>query len=179
MAARSSALVGSLIGVRAGTGEDGADCLPHEAVAFLTEANADFPGDGSSFLGESSTFGGAISFNAVGLGLSVLGLMVFAGGMGSGREKRDCKGAGDGEGDAIFGDWIACGSVGLCGVLWDPDTLRSGSNEAGFFGIPGEEVRGDGMESGRDVFFAKSCEPDTLRSRSSGFFGGSGVALPY
>jgi len=106
MAARSSALVGSLIGdlVRVGTGEDDADCLPHDAVAFLTEANVEFSGEGSSFLGVTSTFGGAISFNAVGLGLSVLGLVDFVGGVGSGREKRDCSGAGDGDGEAIFGD---------------------------------------------------------------------------
>lgn len=40
---------------------------------------------------------------------------------------------------------------------------------------------GDAAESGRDAFFAKSCEPDILRSKSnaSGFFGSSGVALLY
>jgi len=106
IAACSSALVGSLIGdfVFVGTGDDDVDCLPHRAVALLTEANVDFSGDGSSFAGETSTFGGAISFKAVGLGLSTTGLVVFVGGVGSGRENRDCSGAGVGDGDANLGD---------------------------------------------------------------------------
>jgi hypothetical protein len=105
IAACSSALVGSLIGdfVLAGAGDEDGDCLPHRAVALLTDANVDFSGEGASLTGVTSTFGGAISFNGVGFGLSTTGFVVFVGGVGSGREKRDCNGAGIGDGDAAFG----------------------------------------------------------------------------
>jgi hypothetical protein len=65
-------------------------------------------------------------------------------------------------------------------VLYDPDALRSGSNEAGFFGMPGDDIRGEAIESGRGDLFGTSCDPDTLLSSSSdaGFFGVSGVDLP-
>jgi hypothetical protein len=64
-------------------------------------------------------------------------------------------------------------------VLYDPDTLRSESSEAGFFGTPGDDMRGEAMESGRGDLFVTSCEPDTLLSSSNdgGFFGVSGVDL--
>jgi hypothetical protein len=106
IAACSSALVGSLIGdlVLAAKGDEDADCLPHRAVALLTEANVDFSGDDSSLAGETSTFGGAISFNAVGFGLSTVGSAVLVGAVGSGRENRDCNGAGEGDGDIGLGD---------------------------------------------------------------------------
>jgi hypothetical protein len=106
MAARSSALVGSLIGdlVCAGTGDEDVDCLPHKAVALLTDAKVDFSGDVSSFAGDTSTLGGAISFSGVDLEPSVLGLTVFVGGVGNGRANRDCRGAGDDDGDAILLD---------------------------------------------------------------------------
>jgi hypothetical protein len=97
----SSALVGSLIGdlVLFARGDEDADCLPHEAVAFFTEANVDFSGDGSSLTGDTPTLGGDISFSAVGFGLFKTGLGVLVGGVGRAREKRDCVGAGDGFGD--------------------------------------------------------------------------------
>jgi hypothetical protein len=67
----------------------------------------------------------------------------------------------------------------FCGVLYDPDALRSGSSDAGFFGIPGDDVRGEAMDSGRGDRFATSWDPDTLLSSSNeaGFFGVSGVDL--
>jgi hypothetical protein len=103
IAACSSALVGSFIGdlVLFAKGDGAADCLPHKAVAFFTDANVDFSGDGSSLTGVTSTLGDDTSFSAVGLGLDTTGLDAFARVVGSVLEKRDCEGAGDGDG---FGD---------------------------------------------------------------------------
>jgi hypothetical protein len=157
-------------------GDVDADCLPHKAVAFLTEANVDFSGDGSSLTRVASTLIGSISFSAVGLGLLTAGLGALAGDVGRFLENRDCDGAGDGDG---FGDCAGWGAKDFCGVLYDPDALRSGSSEAGFFGIPGDDVRGEAIESGRGDLFGTSCDPDTLLSSSkdAGVFGVSGVDL--
>jgi hypothetical protein len=107
IAASSSALVGSLIGdlVLGAKGDEDADCLPHRALALLTEANVDFSGVDSSLVGETSTFKLAISLSVVGFGLSTAGLVLLVG-VGSGRENRDCDGAGDGNGDAGSGAWV-------------------------------------------------------------------------
>jgi hypothetical protein len=151
IAACSSALVGSFIGdfVFVAKGDEDADCLPHSALALLTEANVDLSGDGSSFAGETSTFAGDASFNAVGFGLSTLGLVVFVGGVGSARANRDCNGAGDGNGETDLIDCEDCGRGDFCSMSCDPDILLSGSSDAGFFGTPGEDVRGEAMDSGR------------------------------
>jgi hypothetical protein len=108
IAASSSALVGSLIGdlVLCAKGDEDADCLPHDALALLTEANVDCSGGDSSLVGETSTFEDGISLGAIGFGLSTAGLVVFVGGVGNGLENRDCNGAGDGNGDAGLGDWV-------------------------------------------------------------------------
>ena len=100
MAAFSSAWVGSLIGdlVLRGTGEEGADCLPHKAVAFFTEENPDFCGDGSALKDGISALGAGISFSAAGFGESL------GGGVGSGRENLEDATEGDGNGDAGFDD---------------------------------------------------------------------------
>lgn len=105
IAASSSALVGSLIGdfVFAAKGDDDAGCLPHRAVAFLTDAKGDLTGDGSSLAGETSTFGVVTSFKPAAFGLSTAGFVVFEGVVGNGRENRDCDGIGDGDGDTGFG----------------------------------------------------------------------------
>jgi hypothetical protein len=155
IAACSSALVGNLIGDLALVGVDNvaADGLPHKAVALLTDENVDFSGDGSSFLGDGSAFGGAISFRTVGFGLPVAG---FVGGVGNGRENRDCNGAGDGDGDAGVGVSADCGRGDLCGVLIEPETPLSLSREAGFFGTPGEDVRGEAIDSGLGDFLGTS-----------------------
>jgi hypothetical protein len=70
-------LVGSLIGdfVLDARGDEAADCLPHNAVALLTDAKVDFSGDCSSLTGVTSTFGVAISFSGVDLGVSTTGLL--------------------------------------------------------------------------------------------------------
>jgi hypothetical protein len=106
IAACSSAFVGSLIGdlVLEARGDEAADCLPHNAVALLTEAKVDFSGDCSCFTGVTSTFGVAISFKGVDLGLSTWGLLPFAGGVGSGRENRDWNGAGEEDAEIGLGD---------------------------------------------------------------------------
>lgn len=96
IAASSSALVGNLIGdlVRVASGDE-ADCLPHDAVTFFTDAKVDFSGDGSSFDVVTAVLGSSISFRAVGLGLSATGPADFVGGIGKAREKRDWDGAGE------------------------------------------------------------------------------------
>jgi hypothetical protein len=99
--------------VLAGTGDELADCLAHEAVALFTDANVAFSGE-PSFLTETSAFGGAISFKGVGFGLSATDL---TGGVGSGRENRDCSGAGIGEGDTAIGAGLDCGRGDFCGVV--------------------------------------------------------------
>lgn len=143
MAASSSALVGSLIGVRTGVGEE-VDCLPHIVVAFLTDAKADCREVSSSFAGEISTFGNAVSFETEGLGLSGL-----VGNIGSGRENRDCPIIGEGVGDAWFGVSTDFGSGDFCGVTCDADILLSLSKDVGFFGTLGEAGLGELIDSGR------------------------------
>lgn len=172
-------MVGSLIGdlVRVASGDDDADCLLHDAVAFFTDAKVDLSGDDCSLDGVTAVLGSSISFRAVGLGLSVTGSAGFVDGVGKGREKRDWEGIGD---DA-WGDWMDCAAADFCGVLYDPETLLSGSSEAGFFGIPGEdEFRCETMDSGRGDFTGTSWVPDARLSSSNddGFLGGSGVAFP-
>jgi hypothetical protein len=180
-AACSSALVGSLIGDLAlvASGDEGVDCLPHSAVALLTEANVDFSGDGSSLIEGGSAFADANFSDCVGLGASAVELAVLAGGVGSGREKRDCNGAGEDD-DEVGLEGVDWCMADLCGVMSDPDTLFSESNEAGFLGMFGDEVCGDVTDSGRGDFCEISWDPDTLLSTSSelGFLGGSGVDLP-
>jgi hypothetical protein len=152
-AACSSAFVGSLIGDLAlvATGDEDVDCLPHRAVALLTEAKVDFSGDGSSLTEVGSAFAGVNFSDRVGLGASAIELVVLAGGVGSGREKRDCNGAGEGDDEACLEgvDWCI---ADLCGVMSDPDTLFSESKEAGFLGIFGDEVCGDVTDSERGDF---------------------------
>jgi hypothetical protein len=118
MAACSSALVGSLMGdfVLDARGDGAADCLPHNAVALLTEANVDFSGDDSSFTGVTSTFGVAISLRGVDLGVSAAGLFPFAGGVGRGRENRDWNGAGEDDAKTGLGDCAGGGAGDFWGV---------------------------------------------------------------
>jgi hypothetical protein len=65
-------------------------------------------------------------------------------------------------------------------VEYDPDALLSGSSDAGFFGTPGEDTRGEATDSGRGEDLATLLDPDTRLSSSNavGFLGGSGVDLP-
>jgi hypothetical protein len=165
-------LIGDL--VLNGTGDEEADCLPHRAVAFFTDENPDFCGEGSSLTGEASALGGGISFKAAGFGDSL------GGGVGNGRENLDDETEGDGDGDAGFGDLtdvidgdlIDSGRGDCCAVLKVPDVILSD-----FFGTLGEAVFGVPMDSGRGDCFGMLCVPDTLLSNSIdvGFFGNSGV----
>jgi hypothetical protein len=180
--------VGNLIGdlVLSGTGEEEGDCLPHKAVAALTEENPDFCGEGSSLTGETSALGVGISFSATGFGDSL------GGGVGNGLENLDDATEGDGDGDAgcgdlsdeidgdlidsgfdaIDGDLIDSGFGDCCAVPKAPDMTLSD-----FFGTTGEAVFGVLIDSG----LGDCCEmlgvPDTLLSRSidDGFLATSGA----
>ena len=145
IAACSSARVGSLIGAFTFgvVGDNDADCFPHKDVAFFTEANVLLSGERSSLAGVNSTLGGGISFKATGFGVSATG------GEGNARENLEVPGFADGRGDAGFISPAGCVRGDFCGVLKFPETLLSDSSEVGFFGIPGDAIRGDDVGSGR------------------------------
>jgi hypothetical protein len=141
IAACSSVFVGSLIGdlARPSTGEEEAEFLPHNAVAFLTE-KAGFSGEGGSLGGGVSGFGDEIGFKTGSLGDST---DVLAGGVGRGRENRDCSTTGDG--DAGFGELTDSDRGVWAGLL--ASGLFS-SSAAGFLGRLGDETLDVPADSG-------------------------------
>jgi hypothetical protein len=146
----SSAFVGSLIGDLGlvARGDEDVDCRPHIAVALFTEANVEFSGAGSSLTGVRSTSAGAIFFDGVGSGLSTMELDLLAGDVGSGRENRDCNGAGEVDEETGLDEWVDWCTTGFCGVLCDPDILLPESSELGFLGMFGDNACGDVTDSG-------------------------------
>lgn len=110
IAACSSARVGNLMGdfVSVGTGDEEADCRPHSDVAFLTEVNVDFSGEGTFLAGEMSMLGVLISLSGVDFGLSAAD---FVGKVGNGRENREWFTADDGDGEGALVVSIVLGAA--------------------------------------------------------------------